>query len=176
MTNPAIQLRPYRRADLPALRAAIVESRDDVAPWLPDLLGGLEAASLERWFEMQAGDRLTGAALHCAIVSEADAVLGGCGLTNLNRRHLFANLYYWVRSNATGQGIASSAARQLARLGFETLGLQRVEIVVDCLNAPSLRAAEKAGAHREGVLRNRLRTGEQSFDAVMFSLVPGDFG
>mgnify|MGYP006177684639 CR=1 FL=1 len=73
---------------------------------LPDLLGGLEPASLERWFAMQAADRATGAGLHCAIVSAPGDFLGGCGLTNLNRRHLFANLYYWVRTSATRHGAA----------------------------------------------------------------------
>lgn len=175
MSNEPIRLRAYARADLPALRAAIAESQAEVGPWLPDLLDGLEPANLARWFDMQAADRETGAGLHCAIASPSGGILGGCGLTHVNRRHRFANLYYWVRSSATRQGAASAAARALAQLGFAELGLQRVEIVVDVANAASLRVAEKAGAQREGVLRSRLRSGERQSDAVMFSLVPADF-
>jgi ribosomal-protein-serine acetyltransferase len=175
MDDPRIALRPYQAADLPAVHAAIVESRADVGPWLPDLLGAVDSDNLQKWFEAQASDRLLGASYHCAIVAVPDgAFLGGCGLTNLNRRHRFANLYYWVRSSAARRGVASAAARQLARLGFDELGLQRVEIVVDCNNLPSLRAAEKTGARREAVLRNRLRTGDAACDAVMFSLIPED--
>jgi len=39
-----------------------------------------------------------------------------------------------------------------------------------------LRAAESAGAVREGVLRNRLTVHDTPGDAVMFSLIPADFG
>lgn len=173
----SVHLRPYTTKDLPDVHSAIVESSEAVAPWLPDLLGGLDPAGLEQWLAAQARDRVLGTSFHFAIVAAADgAFLGGCGLTNLNRRHQFANLYYWVRTSATGQGAACAAVRQLARLAFETLALERVEIVVDVRNGPSLRAAEKAGAKREGVLRRRLRTGEAQSDAVMFSLIPADLG
>jgi RimJ/RimL family protein N-acetyltransferase len=175
MLGVSVRLRPYRHADVPAVHAAIVESRDEVAPWLPDLLGGLDPAGLSAWIEAQAGDRPAGANYHYAIVDAVgEGFLGGCGLTNLNRRHRFANMYYWVRTGATRRGAASEAARQLARLGFGELGLQRVEIVVDCHNLASLRTAEKVGAQREGLLRNRLRSDETARDAVMFSLIPSD--
>jgi len=58
-------------------------------------------------------------------------LLGGCGLTNPNRRHQFANLYYWVRNSAARQGVAPAAVRLAARFAFAELRLQRVEIVVD---------------------------------------------
>jgi ribosomal-protein-serine acetyltransferase len=175
MDSP-IHIRAYEPGDLPLVHAAIAESSDDVGPWLPDLLGGLDPAGLQQWLDAHPRDRQQGTAYHFAITTADGAFLGGCGLTNLNRRHRFANLYYWVRSTATGRGAASAAARQAARFGFEQLGLQRVEIVVDCRNLPSLRVAEKAGATREGVLRSRLRAGETPCDAVMFSLIPADFG
>ena len=174
MDDP-IRLRPYQASDLPVIHAAIVESQAAVAPWLPDLVGALDPDALQHWLEAQASDRLLGTGCHFAIVAAAGgAFLGGCGLTNFNRRHHFANLYYWVRTSATGRGVAAAAARQAARFGFEHLGLARVEIVVDCRNAPSLRAAARAGARREGLLRGRLRAGEAQVDAIMFSLIPGD--
>jgi len=171
----AVRLRPYQPSDVPQLHAAIVESQAEVGPWLPDLLGALNPANLHAWLDAQAADRTAGRNYHFAIVSDPDdAVLGGCGLTNPNRRHQFANLYYWVRSSAARQGVASAAVRLAARFAFAELRLQRVEIVVDRRNLASLRAAEKSGATREGLLRNRLRTGEEACDAYMFSLIPED--
>jgi RimJ/RimL family protein N-acetyltransferase len=41
-------------------------------------------------------------------------------------------------------------------------------------NAASQRVAEKLGATREGVLRNRILIHDQVHDAVMFSLIPSD--
>ena len=43
-------------------------------------------------------------------------------------------------------------------------------------NAPSQRVAEKVGAIREGIQRNRLVTDDRIDDAVMFSLIPADLG
>jgi RimJ/RimL family protein N-acetyltransferase len=85
-----------------------------------------------------------------------------------------ANLGYWVRTSRTGEGIATKAAKSALRYGFEKLGLHRIEIVVADDNKPSLRIAEKLGAVREGLLRNRLLIQGTSYDAYMHSLIPED--
>jgi ribosomal-protein-serine acetyltransferase len=41
-------------------------------------------------------------------------------------------------------------------------------------NVHSQRVAEKIGATREGILRNRLTLGGKQVDAVMYSLIPED--
>ena len=107
-----------------------------------------------------------------AVVGNRDGrFLGTCGINQIDRMHLRANLGYWVRSTATGRGIATEATRLLARFGFETLRLERIEIVVNVGNLASGRVAEKAGALREGVARRRLRTNGESHDAVVYSLI-----
>jgi ribosomal-protein-serine acetyltransferase len=100
--------------------------------------------------------------------------LGGVGLNFVNRIHQCANLGYWVRTSYARRGVASSAARLAARFGFEELGLQRIEILAAVENHPSQRAAEKAGAVREGVLRKRLLVNGQPQDAVLYSFIAED--
>jgi RimJ/RimL family protein N-acetyltransferase len=63
-----------------------------------------------------------------------------------------------------------------AKFGFEQLGLIRVEVVIAAGNEASLKAAEKSGARREGILRDRVTVRKQIYDAVMFSFVRSDFG
>ena len=104
------------------------------------------------------------------------SLLGGCGLGNLIPTYHLANLGYWVRQSQRGKGIAPRAARLIARWGIERLHLLRAEIVVAVGNTASLRVAEKSGARREGVLRNRILVGSKVYDAVMHSLTPQDFG
>jgi RimJ/RimL family protein N-acetyltransferase len=105
-----------------------------------------------------------------------DKFIGNSLLNQVNRRYQMANLSYWVRTSHTGQGIATKAARLVARYGFEKLGLQRIEIVVSNDNTPSLRVAEKLGAIREGLLRNRMQILGSPCDAYMHSLIPKDYG
>ena len=87
-----------------------------------------------------------------------------------------ANLAYWVRTSRVGEGIATEAVILVARYGFEKLGFQRIEIIVSKDNAPSLRVAEKLGAVREGLLRNRLLLHGTPCDAYMHSLIQKEFG
>jgi ribosomal-protein-serine acetyltransferase len=170
-----VRLRPFVDEDRNSLFEAIQESADQTSPWLPELNRDLTQGHITEWLNAVPVAWQNRTAYHLAIADNRDhALIGACGLTQINHGHRFANMYYWVRSGRTGQGIASTAIRLLARFGFEVAGLQRVEIVVDVANAASLRAAAKAGATREGVLRNRLFTGNEAQDAVMFSLIPAD--
>ncbi len=98
--------------------------------------------------------------------------MGECGLNHINQSHRLANLAYWVRSDRTGEGVASEASRLVAEFGFRELGLYRIEIVTVVENRASRRVAEKVGAHFEGILRRRLKVGEKNVDAVMYSLIP----
>jgi ribosomal-protein-serine acetyltransferase len=110
------------------------------------------------------------------VIEDADsgAFLGSVGLSQVNRAHNFANLGYWVRSSCTGRNIAPAAVRLAARFAFGQLGLRRLELLVPVANKFSRRAAEKAGAQPEGVLRNRLLLHATPHDAVLYSLVPPD--
>jgi RimJ/RimL family protein N-acetyltransferase len=84
-------------------------------------------------------------------------------------------LGYWVRSSQTRRDVATTATLLVARFGLEELKLNRVEIFVAAGNVASLRVAEKVGATREGLLRSSLVIHGKVHDAVMFSLIPGDF-
>ena len=104
------------------------------------------------------------------------SILGSCSLNHIDPYFRLGNLAYWVRSSRLGEGIASRAVRLVTRFAFEQVGLIRAEIVVAEANLASLRVAEKVGALREGVLRNRLIIHGQIFPGVMHSLIPKDFG
>ena len=103
-------------------------------------------------------------------------IVGIAALNQIYRMHQIGNLAYMVRTSRAGEGIATEAARLVAQYGFEKLGLQRIEIVVHPDNTPSLKVAEKLGATREVLLRNRLRLHGVPCDAYMHSLIPADFG
>ena len=163
--------------DIPLVVEAVRESISELQPWMDWAHPGYSAADARSWIESLPAGWKEGSQYGFSILDDREGtLLGGCGLNNINRLYRFANLGYWVRSSRTRQGVASRAARMVARFGFEHLGLVRAEIVVAVGNQASLRAAEKAGAHREGVLRNRIIRQGLPVDAVMHSLVPQDFG
>lgn len=175
LCDERVAIRPFLPADAQPVFEALQESRAQVDPWLSDLAATRSVSDVEDYIARQPDVWASGHAYNFAILEHhTGTLLGGCGLTQINSKHRFANMYYWVRTGHTSRGVATGAVRLLARFGFEVADLARVEIVVPVGNAASIRVAEKAGASREGLLRSRVLLHGALHDAVMFSLVQED--
>ncbi len=73
-----------------------------------------------------------------------------------------------------GRGYGTDAIRVILRFAFEVLNLRRVELITDIDNERGIRAYEKCGFVREGVLRaKRLRYGEP-LDMLIMSVLRED--
>jgi ribosomal-protein-serine acetyltransferase len=166
------RIRPYEATDAEALWLAARESVAEVFAWLPWCHPEYSMAEAVEWVTSQARNAAEGREFAFAIIGPDGRYLGGCGVNQINAVHRFGNLGYWVRTSATGRGVASEAARQMAEFAFRNTDLMRLEIVCAVENRRSQRVAERVGAVREGVLRNRLQLNGKAVDAVMYSLTP----
>jgi ribosomal-protein-serine acetyltransferase len=176
LTDGKILLRPYRMNDTNSLYQAIRESIKEVGAWLPFAHEGYALKECKDWLKKQGKGWKKGDTYDFGIFDVKDGTLiGGCGINAISKLGRYANLGYWVRTSRIGKGAAPAATRLLAKWGFDVLKLNRIEVVVAVGNEKSLRAAEKAGAQREGILRNRLVLRDKVQDAVMHSLIPEDF-
>ena len=149
---------------------AVRESIAELQPWMPWCHPGYSLTDSRSWLEIQVPAFAQRTAFEFAIVSAEGHYLGGCGLNQIDKANKRANLGYWVRSGATRQGVATSAARQIREWAFQTTDLIRLEIVVAVGNSASHRVAEKVGAVREGTLHRRILLHGAARDATMFSL------
>ena len=176
LADGRLLLRPLRPEDLDAFYAAVDESRTEVGRWMAWCKPGYSIADAQEWLAIseQSWASETGDRPFSMFEAASGEFLGNMGLNHFNRVHHFANLGYWVRTSRTRTGVASAAVRMVARYGFESLGLARVEIVAQVSNVASRRVAEKAGGRLEGIARDRLAYGDRHFDAAMYSLLPGD--
>ena len=172
----SVGIRPFRPADVPLLHAAARESIPELCDWMVwchpayslDDSAAFISSCEAKWERDES--------FSFAIVDTRDGTfLGSTGLNQINRIHGVANLGYWVRSSRTGRGIASVAVRLAASFGLRELGFNRLEMIISTANIASQRVAEKAGARREGILRNKLVLQERLCDAVMYSLVAQDY-
>lgn len=176
LTDGTILIRPYKPEDIPIMFEAVRESIPEVSAWLEWCHSDYNIEESEGYImsrpEAWAKDEEYSFAIFDV---ETKKFLGGIGLNLINRRFKICNLGYWVRTSEIGRSIASRATILAARLALTKLDINRVEIVASVENLPSQRAAEKAGALREGVIRKALPLHGKVHDCVLFSLIAEDF-
>ena len=169
--QPALLLRPWRAADIPALAAEMSRgyllggmwSSPDERPLRSVLRGGaartgpMDERDAARWLASQDrgwrdGDRL------CFAVLEADdaggrVLAGNVGLKNreeagrIGERET-AEIGYWTAVAARGRGVAPAAVRAVTGWVFDVFAgasLRQIMLVHDVDNPASCRVAAKAG-------------------------------
>jgi RimJ/RimL family protein N-acetyltransferase len=176
LTTSALRLRPWQAADVDALYEAARESIASVGPWLPWCHEGYTRAHAAAWIAHCQSGWALGEPYAFGIFDGDDRLLGSIGLNRLDQERRNANLGYWVRGQEQRKGIAPAAIQALAGFAFETLGLIRIEIVAAIDNRASRQAAERAGAHFDGLSPNRIWYQGQATAAAVYSLLPPDDG
>src|SRR5580658_9652338 len=171
--QPALILRPWRAADIPALAAEMSReyptggmwSRPDEHPVrtaLPGEAGRRAGPGGERdaawWLASQDrgwrdGDRLSFAVLASDDAGGGCVLAGNVGLKNreetgrIGERET-AEIGYWTAEAARGRGIAPAAVRAVSDWIFDAFAgasLRQIMLVHDVGNPASCRVAEKAG-------------------------------
>ncbi len=176
LTDGTINLRPFEFGEENTLHLAVHESLPELEPWMSWANENYTSETALNFITLTRTYWSNGSLYAFAIAdAKTGEFLGGCSLSHIHPIYHFCNLGYWVRTSRHGEGIAGRAAKLAARFAFERLNLIRAEIVIAIGNEPSKRVAEKAGAHYEGILLNRMVVGTRFFDAHMFSLLPSDF-
>ena len=177
LTDGVVTIRPYEFGEEGALHAAIQESLPELNPWMSWATERYTLNVARDFIAITRAEWSRGTLYSFAIThAETDELLGGCGLSHFHPVDKFCNLGYWVRTPKRGNGIAVRAARLSAQFAFERANAIRAEIVIAVGNEASKQVAEKAGAHYEGILLNRMTVREDIYDAYMLSLLPTDFG
>ena len=175
LVGPSLVLCPAGVDDLESYWEAVSESVSELSRWMAWCHEGYSREEARAWLEGCAGAWDRAEAFDFLVTDRATgALLGACALNHLDHGNRRANLGYWVRTGACGRGVATEAAAIAVHFGLAELGLGRIEIVAAVANRASQRVAEKLGAAREGVARNRFCFNGAYVDGVIFSLVPAD--
>jgi len=104
-------------------------------------------------------------------LKEKDRYIGDAGFHKYEQAHSRAELGYKLVKAHWGQGIMSEALTEVLKYGFATMGLNRIEALVDPRNIASARLLEKLGFATEGILREYEFEREQFVDLAMMSLL-----
>lgn len=176
-TVGSVGIRRFGLADAAPLFEAVSETKSDLTRWMAWCKPGYSRNHSAAYVAERDANWKKGQHYSFVIYDvKTGELLGSVGINCINHFHRFANLGYWVRAERANRGIATAAVKLAARFGMGELQLNRLEIVTAIKNRASQRVAEKAGARREGVLRNRLVIQGKSHDAVIFSLTTREAG
>jgi [ribosomal protein S5]-alanine N-acetyltransferase len=147
-------------------------------PYVP-LIGSLPANASQReaqdWIDRARGRWAEGAGFSFAI-AEADTgrAVGGIGLWLAQLSQGRAEAGYSVAPSAQGRGIAAAALIARAPFAWSIPGLHRVELHIEPWNTGSIKAAERAGYEREGLLRSHQEIGGRRRDMLLYAAIRED--
>ena len=82
-----------------------------------------------------------------------------------------ARMGYDLLREHRGKGLMTEAMRAVLAYGFETMRLNRVEVLIDPTNARSLRLVERLGFQREGVFRENTYFRGRFIDDAVYALL-----
>jgi len=108
-----------------------------------------------------------------AIISKAtQGHVGNIKIGPISARHAYADVSYFIGERSEwGKGLASDAIRVAARIGFEKLGLHRLQAGLYEGNVGSAKALEKAGFRFEARLRKQLHGPNAWEDHLWYGLL-----
>jgi RimJ/RimL family protein N-acetyltransferase len=170
-----VLLRARQDDDVPVLEAELHGdvagwSRADSRPWRPLPPG--TADSPYRVTNWQSDP-----AVFSVVELASDELAGDALLWGVDQHNRSAHLGLALRPSFRGRGLGTDIVRVLCRYGFETRGLQRLQVDTLADNEAMIRSATRAGFTREGQLRHAdWVNGEFVDEVILGQLAPEWFG
>jgi [ribosomal protein S5]-alanine N-acetyltransferase len=98
-------------------------------------------------------------------------LVGGCGVMINQNRKYNGEIGYFIDENYWGLGIATQAVKELTKIAFTRLKLNRVEIIMNPENKASVGVAKNCGYKKEGFMRKAYKVLDKSLDALLYAKV-----
>ena len=165
-------LRAAKSGDGPETFEAVLESVNELKPWMPwahpePLLESsieFHANAQAKWYSRDMLDFQW-------IDKATQRLVGKGGFHTINWDVPKFEIGYWVRSSMTGRGYCIEAVNALVAFATRELGAKRLEICSDPRNQRSRHVAERCGFVLEGILRRNMRDPTGGLrDSCMYAL------
>ena len=101
--------------------------------------------------------------------------IGTVGFLFWETHEAAAEIGYVMAKPYWGQGIMTEVVREVMRFGWDSMGLNRIQAHTEAENLGSRRVLDKCGLQYEGRLRERVRSGGQFVDLLLYAALRSDF-
>ena len=102
-------------------------------------------------------------------------IVGNVGIDISSQKNQIAEIAYWLSLDYNGRGIMTRAVKMLERLAFETMPVNRIEIIMDVENVRSESVARRAGFVCEGVRRQSYMFRNELRDVFTYSKLKSEW-
>jgi RimJ/RimL family protein N-acetyltransferase len=131
---------------------------------------------VKKWFEPLADRQMREFIVFTVYHKHAKRPIGNIGFNHINWVSRNANIFLTIgEPEYWGKGIAGEASRLMINYGFTELNFHKIFAGVFTPNSRSLRAAEKLGFKKEGVLKEEMYVDGQYHDMHKFALFKRDW-
>lgn len=163
-------LRAWERRDAPAL-ARIVD--DPEVTRFTYLEAGFSEGDARHWVATSRSSWDSGLARVAIADRTSGDAIGAVGL-EVDWRRSSAEGFYWLGRQSRGRGVMTRSLRLLAGWAFDTVGIERLFLVIEPANTASRSVAAGAGFQLEGLMRayQPFKGGRPDFEC--WSLLPSD--
>jgi RimJ/RimL family protein N-acetyltransferase len=167
-----ITLRPFERSDFARL-IGWADSPAFLLQWAGPLFTyPLDTAQLDRYLadaQQEPPTRM----IFTAVDDATGAAVGHIEMAKIDARNRSASLSRVLIGDAArrGKGTGVEMVRRALEIGFDRVGLHRIDLVVFDFNAGAIACYEKAGFAVEGRLRESRRFGEEFWTLIQMSIL-----
>ncbi|MHB8512181.1 MAG: GNAT family N-acetyltransferase [Actinomycetota bacterium] len=172
LTTRRLQLEPHQPARVHSLWQATRLSLPELLPWMP-WAGSASLETTKTFCDRTMKEWDAGTAYEFVFIQN-DSVVGSGGLHAVLPIAARAELGYWIRSDRTGEGLCTEAAKAIRDFAFDRLNLDRLALRAGIDNSPSRRVAEKIGFQLEGHLREDGIGSNGRYDCALYGLLSSD--
>lgn len=153
LENAFVRLEPIEERWREGLRAA----GDDPDLWRFASINQ-HGRNFDAWMNERLEANASGGELAFVVIDKATgAVAGSSSYLAIALAHWRLEIgWTWYAKRFWAGAVNPSAKRLLMEHGFETLGLNRIELKLDATNARSWKAVERLGAKYEGIFRQHM--------------------
>ncbi len=149
-------------------------NREYLKKWLPWLNSSSRPEDTKSFIETCLNGFSKMEQLHCTILYN-DSIAGLVGFNSINWTTKTGYIGYWLSERETGKGIMTSAVKELEKIGFTDLKLEKTEIRCAYENTGSRRIPEKLGYKNEGIIRNAENLYGRMVDHVIYGLLKDEY-
>lgn len=158
-----------------AVNEAVIESREELWPWMPWARSVPTIEESEITIRKSRLEYLERTDLRLLLIhKETGQLVGSSGLHRMDWKARSFEIGYWARTSYAGQGFITEAVEAITHFAIQVLEANRIQIKCDSRNQRSSKVAKRAGFTLEGILRNDKCANDGSLrDTMIFAKARG---